>query len=386
MRPGTPGFRKERLRAAREARSLTGAALAELADVTRSAISQYERGEQTPSPLVLQKIADALNLPQRHFLCEIGEVQSPVFYRSFASALKRSRSRAERRLEWLNEIVNYLASAVEFPEVNIPDASVDCDVLQLENDEIDGIATKVRRAWGLGDGPISNVVRLAEKNGIVVSRQFLDSEKLDAFSYWPNFEYNPLVVLSTDKECSVRSRFDLAHEIGHLVLHRHIKQRQLTNSKEFKRIEAQANRFAGAFLLPSQTFLSEIYSLTLEAFVAQKSRWRTSVALMIKRCEDTGVFTDDTSYRLWINLGRRGWRKREPLDDEIPIEEPVYLKRCIELLTTTGPSAIDTILSQLPWSPTEIETLLNLPNGMLQPDESAEREINPMVIQFPGVA
>lgn len=384
MRNGTPGFRPERLRSAREARSMSGAALAELAGVTRAAISQYERGEQTPSPMVLQRIADAMNLPQQHFLATIHSVNAPVFYRSFASALKRSRLRAERRLEWLQEIVDYLGTSIEFPTLNVPDFSSP-NVLQLSGDDIDDIATKVRRHWGLGDGPISNMVRLSENNGVVTARQFLDSDRLDAFSYWPDHERHPLVVLSSDKECAVRSRFDLAHELGHLVLHRHIHAKQLTSKADFKQIELQANRFAGAFLLPAKSFLEELYSLTLDAFLAQKKRWCTSVALMVRRCEDLGVLNEDLAHRLWINLGRRGWRRREPLDDELPIEQPVFLTRCFELLVATGPTARDLLLSELPWSAPEIEELVGLPEGLLKRQDEDQPEINPRIIRFPGV-
>lgn len=384
MRNGTPGFRPERLRSAREARSMSGAALGELAGVSRAAISQYERGEQTPSPMVLQRIADAMNLPQQHFLATIHRVDAPVFYRSFASALKRSRLRAERRLEWLQEIVDHLGSSIEFPVLNVPDLSSP-DVLQLTGDEIDDIATKVRRHWGLGDGPISNMVRLAENNGVVTARQFLDSDRLDAFSYWPDHEKHPLVVLSTDKECAVRSRFDLAHELGHLVLHRHIRSKQLTSKVDFKQIELQANRFAGAFLLPAKSFLGELYSLTLDAFLAQKKRWSTSVALMVRRCEDLGVLNEDLAHRLWINLGRRGWRRREPLDDELEIEQPLFLTRCFELLISTGPTARDALLSELPWSAPEIEELVGLPQGLLKRPDEGVSAINPRIIRFPGV-
>ena len=384
MRSGTPEFRSNRLKAAREARSLTGAALAELAGVTRSAISQYERGEQTPSPAVLQRIATALNLPARHFCLDTIEVSAPVFYRSFASALKRSRLRAERRLEWLQEIVQFLANCVEFPKVNIPSVDLGSDVLSLSDDRIEDIATTVRRAWGLGDGPISNVVRLAENNGIIAARQFFDTKKLDAFSCWQHVQKNPLVVLSTDKDCAVRSRFDLAHEIGHLVLHRDIQAGRLTNKDDFKRIEAQANRFAGAFLLPAKTFLRELFSLTPEAFLAQKERWKTSVALMVKRCESLGVFNEEMGHRLWINLGRRGWRTREPLDDSLEIEQPMFLSRSFELLLSTGPTVRDHILSQLPWSASEIEAIAGLVDGILDAPLAEDPDFSPRILRFPN--
>ncbi|MDZ4849697.1 MAG: XRE family transcriptional regulator [Pirellulaceae bacterium] len=382
MRTGTPSFRGDQLRAAREARSLTGAALADLANVTRSAISQYERGEQKPSPTVLQKLADALNLPGWYFCTEMKDISSPVFYRSFASALQRARLRAERRLEWLVEIVDFVSESVELPRVNVPEIAPHDDVLSLSDDDIEEFATKVRRTWGLGDGPLSSVVTLAENNGILVARQFLDSDKLDAFSYWPDQDACPIVVLSTDKECAVRSRFDLAHEIGHLFLHRHLKREQISSPKNFKTIERQANRFAGAFLLPSKTFLQELVSMSLDAFLALKGRWKTSVSLMLKRCEDLGAVNEDVATRLWMNLARRGWRKREPLDDSLPVEQPKFLPRSFELLLSTGPEARDHILARLPWRSDEIEALVGMESGLLGVTDK-EQQLTPKIFRFP---
>jgi len=47
---------------------------------------------------------------------------------------------------------------------------------------------------------------------------------------------------------------DAAHELGHLVLHRHLKEKNLTEIGAFKEIERQAFYFAGAFLLPERAF------------------------------------------------------------------------------------------------------------------------------------
>ena len=66
----------------------------------------------------------------------------------------------------------------------------------------------------------------------------------------------PLILLSADKDSGYRSRFDLAHEIGHLVLHRHIQR--TTDSARHKLMEQQAHHFAGEFLLPAETFASEV--------------------------------------------------------------------------------------------------------------------------------
>ena len=49
MSVGTPNFVGERLKEAREARGLTGVALADLVGVKRASISQYELGDASPA-------------------------------------------------------------------------------------------------------------------------------------------------------------------------------------------------------------------------------------------------------------------------------------------------------------------------------------------------
>lgn len=384
MRHGSPGFLPERLKCAREARCLSGQSLADLVGVTRSAISQYERGEQTPSPAVLGRIAEVLNLPNSYFMTTMSAVTGAVFYRSFASALAKHRLRAERRLEWLVSIIEELQQFIEFPDVSIPQLESAGDAFAITDDDIERVAEQTRKRLGLSDGPISDVTRLVENQGVIVARHFLDTDRLDAFSYWPTPDVNPIVVLSSDKNCCARSRFDLCHELGHLILHQGVNESQLTRSTDFKHIERQANRFAAAFLLPSNTFLREVHSLTLDGFVSLKQRWKVSVALMIKRCEDLGVLDDERSQRLWINLGRRGWRKLEPLDSELEVENPSYIARCFEILRENDAIGFRNFVESLPWKLSEIEAIAGLPEGMLSNDFDSQSPPEPRIIKFPS--
>jgi len=385
VRPGTPGFNGERLRSAREARGLSGAALAELVDVSRSAISQYERSVQTPSPKVVQQISDKLNLPPLYFLTSTMPANTAVFYRSFSAALKSARTRSERKLEWLHEIVWHLEQKVELPSLNLPKLNLPDDVLSIELDDVDDLAKETRRFWQLADGPISNLVRLLENNGVVVSRQFLDSNRLDAFSNWNVNSERPIVVLGSDKGAAGRSRFDAAHELAHLVLHRNLTEKDLKNSVRFKQMERQADRFAGAFLLPRTTFLSEVVAFTPESLLTLKERWGTSVGLMVKRSSDLGAIDEEASKRLWMRISKRGWRKKEPLDDKLQPEVPGLLSKCFELLVEADIGGRDSLMAQLPWHWKDIEEIATVKSGLLAPADQHERvQHQPRIIKFPS--
>jgi Zn-dependent peptidase ImmA (M78 family)/DNA-binding XRE family transcriptional regulator len=366
---GTPGFVGERLREAREARGLTAIALAEILGITRQAVSLYESGESSPQPDMMPEIADKLSLPSSFFMRSINK-QNPnaVFFRSMAAATKSDRGRGGSRIKWLSEIlVPYLRQFVSFPKVNLPVLPTPNNPLQLSNDDIEELAAELRRSWGLGEGPISNVVLLLENNGCLVTRMDLDSPALDAFSTYSVHDNTPYIILGANKGSAVRSRFDAAHENAHLVLHKKFRVDRLRNPAEFKMAEQQANRFASAFLVPGNKFADDFSVPTLDAFQALKAKWLVSIGMLIMRAYQLGFISEAHSQRLWINYNRRGWRKAEPLDDKLPIEQPVVLRRACKLIIEAKVRTPQQLLADIPLSAKDVEELLYVPKGYLAP-------------------
>lgn len=366
MTVGTQGFIGERLRDAREARGLSAIALSELTGVTRQAIHQFERGTDSPRPDTMARIGDVLRLPPLFFKTERPpRGQSTVFYRSLSSATRTARTRAERRYEWLSMISSYAETLVEFPALNLPDLNPPKDPHALHFEDIERLAGEVRKFWQLGDGPISNLVWLLENNGVVVARDELGAETLDAFSSWPQTIGRPFVFLAADKASCPRSRFDAAHELAHLLLHRHLDPNRARHPVEFKLIEAQAHRFAGAFLFPAASFRRAFYMPSLDSLRKLKSQWVLSIGMMIHRSEDLGLVSQEQGRRLWIAYSRRGWRSAEPLDDLLPVEEPRLVRRAVELIVKSGVRSTGEILEALPLAPDDIERLASLDSGFM---------------------
>src|SRR6266404_1032573 len=115
---GTPGFVSERLTQAREARMQTAVSLAEMIGVKSTSISNYERGWQSPSPEVMERLAKVLNEPSAFFLRPVPPGTEDIWWRAMSSATKAARARAQARHAWLREIVAYLVEYVDFPDVN----------------------------------------------------------------------------------------------------------------------------------------------------------------------------------------------------------------------------------------------------------------------------
>ena len=327
------GFIGENLTKAREVRGISQPELARRIGVSRQAVSQYENNTTPPGVQTLTRIAEELKLPLHYFLRVLQSNDDHVFNRvNISAATKSVRKTAERRFEWLKEIVRYLREYVTFPKVHFPQFDVPENPHRMTDGLIEELATETRRYWGLGDGVISNVIWLLENNGAIVSRYYLDHEKYDAFSVLSRSDETPYIVLGADKGIAVRSRFDACHELAHILLHRNIDRAQLNRSSDFSLIERQAHRFAAAFLFPAPSYLEEVFVPSLDAFQALKSKWRVSIQTQIHRGRDLGVISQEQAERLWINCNRKGWKYKEPLDAVIPVEQPRLLRRAMQML------------------------------------------------------
>jgi Zn-dependent peptidase ImmA (M78 family)/transcriptional regulator with XRE-family HTH domain len=378
------------LREAREARGLTCKALADLLGVTRSSVSNYENGLQTPSPEALQQLCRALELPSQFFTRQVPpRLRATQFFRSFHSATKQSRLVASRQYEWFRDIAYFVHQFIKFPEVDVPDLSGN-GYEKMSFEDVEEAAETLRERWELGDRPVSNIVWLLENKGVTCCRFAFGSTSLDAFSEWRGSR--PFIVLSSDKNCCVRSRFDASHELAHLVLHRAILPEQLGIYSRFSWIEQQADMFASAFLLPAGSFARDFVP-SLDVLRDLKKKWYVSIGAMVRRGRQLNLITEVQERNLWRQIGRRKWRTREPFDDILPPEEPEFVRRSIALLEKRGLSSVNDVAFQLGLTNKEVVKLSGINSrlesilleGSSQPRSFAESlDEHPATIPFPG--
>lgn len=364
-----------RLREARLAARLTQTELAEQAGVKRQSVSYYEAGEKVPEPENMAAIARALGQPIGYFTrgdrAVFGEF-SASFFRKVGPDTKRRYLACEIYARWLVETAAIFAPVVTFPEVALPSYEPIDGSNRYSDDEIELRAINLREAFGLGLGPLSNVVRLIESKGVIVTRIAIPNEQIEAFSFWSG--NRPFVFLASDKKSAVRSRYDAAHELGHLVLHKWVHAEEVADKDRLSQIEHEADRFAAAFLLPSQSFPNEVYVPRAAAFVDLKRRWKVSIQAMIYRCKDLGIFDEVQITNLYKQVSHNKWRKEEPLDGEIPFEDPILLKKIVSLATESGKRSPAAVCAELAFDPAYIEQLANLPPGFFTPQRPAEFE------------
>jgi Zn-dependent peptidase ImmA (M78 family)/transcriptional regulator with XRE-family HTH domain len=327
-------FDPQRLKVARQLKRLSRTALAKKVGVSSAAVGQWESGEMRPRPQTLLDLASALEFPVAYFATSgrtLSNLDSDcTFFRSLRKSSQLDRDAAMAHAALIAELVTVMERHAALPVVSIPFEPVDGEV---SHEHIDAVAREVRDAWELGDEPVVNVMRELERHGAVAARLEL-AEAVDAFS-WPG-NGRPIVILGSDKGDRARSRFDAAHELGHLVMHReHPKPGD-------RQLEGQAHRFASVFLLPTEQLHAEWPSgrLNWRELMALKRRWQMSLAALLYRARQDQLLSE-TAYESAIKyMSRAGWRKTEPGDLGLP-ERPKLLQRAVEALEGAGTSVDD---------------------------------------------
>lgn len=356
----------ERFAEARLARGLSMGELAEKIGITRQSISKYELGVSKPTDEVLYALADELKMPVSFFQKPLKEqvIRGTTFYRSQKTKAEKAKNIIFTQSKWVQEIASFLSDFIVFPQLNLP--SLSDNLLNHDSyspDIIEQISLEAREHWHLGKLPIKNLTNLLEKNGFIIGTIHTGYTEADACSSIINGV--PYIFHDLEKECAVRTRFNLAHELGHIVLHQSIGQEELNNPQTLKRIENEANTFASCFLLPKETFLSDIRSTSIDSFVRLKQKWMVSIQAMVRRCNDLGIFSENQYIYIQKQISQRRWKKKEPFDDEWKCENPILLKKAITMMIEQAGYTANDFLEIFRLSGKDIEQICNLPIGTL---------------------
>ena len=358
MTKGINDLRPARLLQALAARGLTKGQLASLVGVAAPTVTKWCKGDQSPESDTFDRLASVLNVQPEWLTRALLQPISTPLYRSNAAALKTAYAKLEARAQWTQEAALLLGEFVDYPDVNLPLRMFTAPE-QICDTDIESAAEECRMLWQLGRGPIQNLALAAEGAGIIIVREETEISAIEGLSSWSNLMGRPIVLLSADKANAFRSRFDLAHEIGHLVLHKHIPRTK--ERDRYKQMERQAHQFAGALLLPTETFASEVrLPPNLDNLLILKQRWGASVAAMMMRTHSLGLLSDDEKLALFKRRSARWGSRSEPGDDKWEPEVPRLLRRTIELLVSEGILPAASIPRHLGFSALDVEKLCGL--------------------------
>jgi Zn-dependent peptidase ImmA (M78 family)/DNA-binding XRE family transcriptional regulator len=333
-------FNPSRLRIARKRKGLTKIALAAMIDVDRKSIKAYETGLHAPAPDVMKRIESVLGFPREFFLGD--DLDEPSLdsgsFRSMSKMTAPQRDMALMQAAFGLHLSAWLDKHFGMPLAQIPNLG--------RSHSPEAAAEAVRREWAQGSYGIRNMLHLLEAKGVRVFSLAIDAREVDAFSMWKGDV--PFVFLNTTKT-GEHSRFDAAHELGHLVLHRHGPPQGIEAEK-------QANSFAAAFLMPAGSVLANAPRFACyDEMVRLKKIWGISVSALARRMHDLGMMTEWQYRGICIEIVKRG-RDTEP--NPIARESSQVLPKVLASLQEDGISRAK-IAAELTLPRSEMEFLLS---------------------------
>jgi Zn-dependent peptidase ImmA (M78 family)/DNA-binding XRE family transcriptional regulator len=348
MEKNSDRFYGDRLRIARTFKALTQAELGEKVSASAAFICQLEAGRKQPTDPLLQALSEALGFAPSFFTQPVGDEfrDEECNFRRRKTTPQYLRNQVLAHGTLFGAVVEHLDERLSLPSPNIPDVPVNANA---RREEIERAAEKARLHWGLGlDVPITNMTRVLERAGVVVTRFAGIGEKIDAFS---RAGVRDVVVLNPSKDSPSRSRFDLAHECGHLVMHRGME----TGTPER---EEQANHFAAAFLLPRAGFVREYgHRPRIQwAHLRQlNKRWGVSLAAIVRRAYDLQLIDAREYRRAYKYIHAKGWHKGEP--DEPPEEKHEVIPLAFQALERLSKKTTWHLAADLDLEPLVLEKL-----------------------------
>ncbi len=261
-------------------------------------ISRLENGENQPDETTVAKLSSVLSFPNEFFYADNPESLNTdaVSFRSLSKMSAKERDAAISAGELGLELSDWIEARFSLPNANLLDLSYETDA--------EAAARSVRHHWGIGEKPIGNLIGLLETHGIRVFSLSESTAAVDAFSFWR--DRKPYIFLNNFKTAE-RSIFDAAHELGHLVMHRHGGPRPSRSA------EREANAFASAFLMPENDVRARIPRfVTVDIIIRAKARWRVAAMAMAYRLNSLNILSEWRYKSACIELGKRGFRSGEP--------------------------------------------------------------------------
>ncbi|MGS4986274.1 XRE family transcriptional regulator [Pseudosulfitobacter sp. RP-4] len=361
MKRGVANFIPGRLSQARSRRGIKKKDLAEKLGVSGEALRSYETGAARPLPDKVHRMSQVLDFPEHFFSTAMLKTGSPhVFWRDLKSVTKGSREAVDARVEFACEAFAVLDDYVEFPDLQLPELDLPAHWSDITDEDIEAAAEACRSDWGLGDYPIPDMTLAAENIGVPVLAPVIENRKQSGFAHWDEVTGRPFIGHNIRHTTAARARFNIAHELGHVLLHRSVAKDDLENLAFFNHIEKQAHRFAGALLFPRTAFYREVRYASLSAFELLKRDWNISILAQIVRAQQLGIIDANRATTLFAAAGREGYRSTngEPYDDTVPVETPRMMRRAVDAIEDAGEMHLEVLKHRIPLPVDEVQELI----------------------------
>jgi Zn-dependent peptidase ImmA (M78 family)/transcriptional regulator with XRE-family HTH domain len=312
----------ERIRQVRELMGWTQQDVSELLGISQPFVAKIEGDRAGVSEQIIEKLSVACGFPPAFFSRQ-PESDFPagsLLFRAHVTMTGRETAEIYRYAQITFGVLQAILRQRKFKPfpLNLP-TNVSDDPREA--------AALTRSELGLSpDKPIPHLTNALEKAGIIVLALPKTFEGRDAFSLWAGHERSRPVIVLAGGKVGDRLRMNMAHELGHLVMHKPVVN-------PIQEIEKQAFQFAGEFLLPMKQMLLEIVPpVSLDMLGRLKQRWGVSIQALVRRARDLEIINERKYTYLFQQLSARGWRMREPKMFDIPVEKPRGLRQIAEMV------------------------------------------------------
>lgn len=301
---------------AREARGLTQQDLAERLNLHRANISRFEKGETTIQYGTLLALAAATRFPPQFFSQQGMFMPVNLAYRKREHVPVKLLTPIEAKMNIIRNHVQFITRSMEKAVPTLPVYDV------TEERRPAHIAALVRKHWNVGNGTIENVVELLEDKCIVISAFDFGTARVDSRCMLTDEKY-PIIFVNKNL-LGDRLRYTLAYELGQLLMHTFFP----VNAD--RDISREANHFAAAFLMPEDDVRKDFEAgITLSILADLKRKWKVSMISLLYRADDLGYLTPNQKRYLIQQFNEQKIRRREPVELDLPIEQPALLKQMV---------------------------------------------------------
>lgn len=314
-------FSGELLRLARQYRGFNQRDFAAKLHVEPSTVSRIENNVLVPTPEFLSGAANTLSVPKAFFLQQDSVYGLPVsvhpMWRKKTVVPQREidRTLAELNLRIIH--LRRLLGSMEYePELPLPEFNI-----EENGNDAEKVAALVRRTWMMPNGPIADLTGWVERAGCFVIQTDLPDTAMDGVTLRvPNL---PPCIFLHQRQPADRMRYSLAHELGHLVMHRF----------PTPSMEREANDFAGALLMPRDDLRPYFASrrIDLALLASLKPEWRVSMQSLLYRAQELGAVTANQARYLWQQFNVHRMKMREPPELDFPYEQPTLMRKVLSL-------------------------------------------------------
>ncbi|HRU38382.1 MAG TPA: helix-turn-helix domain-containing protein [Candidatus Goldiibacteriota bacterium] len=285
----------------RELIGLTQEQLADKAGITRPAYNSIENGKSEPRASNLYKIAKALGRKMQDLLEPIPEIAEVRFRCRKCKSKKEMASREKI----LSEVKIWLNNFCRLEEIMGDKKTFNFSLTAKEAADPIKAASKAREFFKLdAKSPINDMCGLVESAGIRLYFFDSDLDKLFGLSLIHENKY-PAIAVNINKDVNIERRiFTVAHELGHLLMHK--ESFNVNESIEIKEQEDAADLFAGHFLMPDSAFdmkWDENRGIHWVDNVLEIKRYfRVSYKTVLRRMLDKRMVDDSRVYKNFAQL------------------------------------------------------------------------------------